>query len=275
MKKDVPIKRKVNHRPDPREQARAASGVKRRKRRLRKYTIYYILLLLIVLTAMITLSMTVFFNIRAFDVQQTGEYTAEQLIASTGVQKGDNLLRLDTKKIRQELLKQYINLDDVEVKRKLPDTLQIICIPSEVKCSIQTDGGYLYISNGNRILEINQPEPKAGTVVIKGCTVEQPEKGKYLSELHVSDIDRLRKLQEILGMIEFPDITSIDISNPLQTDITYQNRIVIQIQCSDDMEYLLQAAKKIIQEDIGVSETGRIFYVQSTQSIHFLPEAVE
>ena len=175
----------------------------------------------------------------------------------------------------QELLKQYINLDDVEVKRKLPDTLQIICIPSEVKCSIQTDGGYLYISNGNRILEINQPEPKAGTVVIKGCTVEQPEKGKYLSELHVSDIDRLRKLQEILGMIEFPDITSIDISNPLQTDITYQNRIVIQIQSSDDMEYLLQAAKKIIQEDIGVSETGRIFYVQSTQSIHFLPEMVE
>ena len=59
MKKDVPIKRKVNHRPDPREQARAASGVKRRKRRLRKYTIYYILLLLIVLTAMITLSMMI------------------------------------------------------------------------------------------------------------------------------------------------------------------------------------------------------------------------
>ena len=82
-------------------------------------------------------------------------------------------------------------------------------------------------------------------------------------------------MQERLGMIEFPDITYIDISNPLQTDITYQNRIVIQIQSSDDMEYLLQAAKKIIQEDIGVSETGRIFYVQSTQSIHFLPEAVE
>ena len=275
MKKDVPIKRKVSHRPDPREQARAASGAKRRKRRLRKYTIYYVLLLLIVLTAMVTLSMTVFFNIRAFDVQQTGGYTVEELIQSTGVQKGDNLLRLDTKKIRQELLKQYTNLDDVEVKRKLPDTLQIICTPSEAKYSFQVGNGYLYVSNGNRILEINQPEPKAGTIVITGCTIEHPEKGKYLDELSISNTDRLQKLQETLGMVELPDITSIDISNDLQTDITYQGRIVIQIQSSDDMQYLLRAAKKIIQEDIGVSETGRIFYVQSTQSIHFLPETVE
>ena len=80
---------------------------KRIRRRNRMRNVYGLVVLLLVATAVITISYTFLFNIN--EIRVSGEsdmYSAEEIVMASGINEGDNLLRLDCGKSEQMILDQ-------------------------------------------------------------------------------------------------------------------------------------------------------------------------
>lgn len=259
--------------PNPREEAKKTAGVRRRKRRKRRYTVYYVLLMLIVVTAMVTLSLTVFFNVKTISVENNSIYQQSEIIQASGVEEGNNLLRMDTGQVEQKILDQFVYLDEVSVRRSLPSTLIITCTAAEQTYNYQMkDGTYAYISRNGRVLEISQAAPSDGAVTVLGLDLENVQQGDFIQEGHSEQLKRLSQVQEKIQNAGLSDITQIDLSDEDTIGIQYQGRIRIEADDLSDMDYLLKAAVKLLSDSIGENESGTIFYIKDTQSIHFLPD---
>ena len=77
--------------------------------------VYGLVVLLLVLTAGITISYTFLFNINEIRVAgQSDMYSAEEIVAASGINKGDNLLRLDCEKSEQMMAEAR---EDIEQQR--------------------------------------------------------------------------------------------------------------------------------------------------------------
>ncbi len=267
---------KKTRRPPPsRDDIRQNTGRRRRKRKKRKYMLYYILYLIILISVGIVLSMTVFFNITGFIVNEPGIYTQEEIVLQSGVQTEENLVRCNTSKAEEAILNSCIYLDDVDVSRKFPSTLEISCVPAQTAYNLQqTDGSYAYISSNGRVLEISQPVPFEGVITINGTQLDGStiQRGSFL-ELDESEItEQLKTIQTIIRSVGISDITSIQITGENSVILEYQGRIKIEIDDLSQAEYILSASKTIISEYIGTSEHGTLFYEEGDKSIHFLPD---
>ena len=92
---------------------------KARQRKIRRRRIKVLLFVLAVGVGVI-LSLTVFFKIESISASGSSKYSAEQIIAATGIKKGDNLF---ISSVNEEKLKTKLPyIEKVTVKRKLPGT---------------------------------------------------------------------------------------------------------------------------------------------------------
>ena len=82
------------------------------------------LALLLTVTGVI-LSLTVFFNIETITVTGSELYTQDQVLAVLDVQPGDNLLRLNTGKLGEEVRSQLVETEKVTLKRHFPNSLEV------------------------------------------------------------------------------------------------------------------------------------------------------
>lgn len=256
-----------------RNEVRKKTGLKRRRRRKRKYLFYYVLLFLVVAVGGVTLSMTVFFNIARFDVLNPGQYTAEEIIGQSGVAKGDNLIRLSPKTVEKTLKDKFVYCDGVSVKKSFPTTLIIEFTPAETTYNYVVDGKYAYVSKEGRVLETNQDTQAEGAMIVSGVDVGAVRQGDQIQSADQERMTTLSKLQTELSDAGFTDITQIDLTDLNTVKIHYQDRITIEVQDTSESSYIINAAKSILTNNISSGSKGRIFYVESTKSIHFLPDS--
>ena len=116
-----------------REIARIKSRKIRKRRKKRTYMLYYILIFVIFLTIGISLSLTVFFNIDIIEINNSGKYSTNDVLAASEVTVGDNLLKINLEKIQQRILNSCLELEKINVKRSFPNKLIIDCEPCELK----------------------------------------------------------------------------------------------------------------------------------------------
>ena len=130
---------------------------KRIRRRKRMMNVYGLVVLLLVLTAGITISYTFLFNID--EIRVSGEsdmYSAEEIVMASGINEGDNLLRLDPKESEQRILDQLLYVETAKVDRDFPSSLEITvsrCIPA-FNVQVRRDGTLL-VSKKGKILADN------------------------------------------------------------------------------------------------------------------------
>lgn len=111
-----------------------AGNQKRHKKRYKKnYTLNYIFFGLIFFGITITLSLTVLFNIENIEVRGNENIEQSEIIELSGIQKGDNMFRLSSKKIEKRVIGKNIRIEDIKLKRKLPNTVILDVTLSETK----------------------------------------------------------------------------------------------------------------------------------------------
>ena len=268
------VKRKKIAPPD-RNEIREQTGKRRRRRKKRKYTLYYILFTIILLSVGFVLCSTVFFRITDFVVEDPGVYTASEIVLSSKIEMGENLIRSNMGQAEESILNSCFYLDAVDVSRKFPSSVKISCVPAEIAYNLQQpDGSYDYISNGGRVLEVSQPEPVPDAVILIGMEMDRTLlQGEFL-DLSASNISvQLEQVQSAIASAGLSDITSIQIIGDNSAVVVYQGRIKIRVDDLSQAEYLMRAAQKIISEYIGTSEHGTLFFDPASQSVHFLPDS--
>ncbi len=238
---------------------------KRQRRRQKNMIGYYILVGFLALSIGISLSVTFLFNIKDIVIVGNSQYDIVDIIKTSDISKGDNLIRLDSESARKKILSKMLYMDDVDIKKKFPDKLEIKLYPSKEMAYVQYKDAYILISEKWRILEdIEKPDDKK-LLMINGF---EPKSGEPKSTMISTDNDKekiLHNLLDCLSSLQIDDIRSIDISDKYNISLNYAGRINIIIGNSKDIEYKLKYAYHIVTNELRQNKRGYLIYRDSLE----------
>ncbi len=254
-------KKTPGSRADTRDRSPARQQVRRRKRRTGKRTLHYLLLLLLVTGAGAVLSLTVFFKIEDIQVIGVDRYEPDTIIAVSGIQKEDNLLRIPTAEVEEKILDAFPYIESVKVARRFPPRVELQvtqCVPE----AAVLDGGRLgLITREGKLLEAGDLYIPPEVPVIKGLELEGFVPGDLLGgEEHPENQERLWMLDYLFDAAEqigFGPITNVDVSDRLNMKMVYEARLVLELGSEADMEYKLTFLQEVIH-DLGPEDQARL-----------------
>ncbi len=238
---------------------------KRLRRRKRKMSLYTFIVVSLVLIAGASASYTFLFNINEIRVSgESDRYTAEQIVAASGIQKGDNLLRLNVKKSEQKILEELIYVETALVDRDFPSSLEIKvtkCVPS---FNVQTEGGFLLVSTYGKILADNS-FPTEGLPLFYGYDPKEPVPGKPLESEDEQKSEAFKELIERVGATGTELVTSIDMTDKHDILVNYTNGIVFKMGNWTDIPYKLDMAEHVMNEEGVSGKSGYITMIGKNQ----------
>jgi cell division protein FtsQ len=214
------------------------------------------------------LSFTVFFKIKAVTIDGSSIYTADEIMAASGIEAGESLILLDRAGVKKVLLDSFIYIDDVKITPKFPDTAAVSITPSVAAASIETARGWLLITKSGKTLE-TATEPKPGTVIIKGADADGITPG---TAFDLPDDIRehlvLSLAERGLGILS-DKLTWVDVGDEANIVFLYDNRLEINIGSYTDVEYKIEFIQNVIKNEIGPNTSGRLTYLPDN-SLQFL-----
>jgi cell division septal protein FtsQ len=240
---------------------------KRDRRRKNSLTGYYILVIILSLMIAGVLSVTFVFNVHSININICGsgstEYSEEELLKSSGIVGGENLVRMNTEKIREKMLEALLCIDDVTIRKDFPNTVEISVIPSVPAAYVECRGGYMIVSENWRIIGQVTEQADDSLITVKGF---DPVSNEEKSVMKSKDPDKDEALRIILDEItsqKIENMVEIDLSDKYDIVLNYDNRIKIKIEKPVDVEYKLQYAYKIITEELRENKSGYLIYRNS------------
>ncbi|MEG1686502.1 MAG: FtsQ-type POTRA domain-containing protein, partial [Angelakisella sp.] len=154
------------------EQGRYMRNVKRKKRGRKLLATAAFLVTVLSVAAVICLAM--FFNIEQLLLAGATRYSTEQLIAASGVVKGQNIFAVSTKKAAATLYQSFPYLDQVKVKRLLPTTIQIIVEETSAAVAVvNSSKSYTLLGANDRVLEHISDVSTEGVPIVLGADLSQ------------------------------------------------------------------------------------------------------
>lgn len=198
------------------------------------------------------------FAIKNITVNTDGKLTQQEIISLSAISLNENTFKF-TKKQITENIKENSYVDKVDIKRKLPDEIQITINERVPKLMILYGNAYVYIDNQGYMLEISKEYQNLP--ILKGIktTDEEIEAGKRLCNEDLQKLTTVLKIMETAKSEELLDlITEINIedSEDYKIIMDAEEKTVYLGDCSALDERMLWV-KAILQEEEGVA--GEIF----------------
>ena len=216
---------------------------------------FYRLILLALVAAAAVFAITIFFQISTIEVTGESRYTAEEIRQALGIAPGDNLFFIDKYRASQRLFDQLVYLDEVNIHRRLPDTLVVEVKDSVPVRALTIDGTYYLLDRKGKILEATTAEIGQGHVMIYGVDAQGMEPGDSIRDTENGQdaLDLLTAMEEqgVLSNIDYVDVThSYDLL------IGYNGQFQVQMGSMDDLErkvrFLLSVVDRLTPGDVGI-----------------------
>ena len=197
------------------------------------------------------------FNIDEIKVLGNEKVDAETIESLSGIEKGKNIFQISKKNIVNDI-KENSYINSVQVKRRLPGTIELDIEERKVAYQVKVLNSYVYIDYKGYILEVSSKQEKVP--LVEGFTTDQDTllNGKRLIN---NDIEKIRT---ILTIIETSKAIEI---NDLISKITIQNNeFVLELKKENKIIYLGEAndltnkmtfVKTMLEKEKG--NTGKIF----------------
>lgn len=254
-----------------------------RRRRLRRRLVAG-LLLVMAIAAGVVLSVTLLFRINKFEFQgadgkpteDTGSYTQDEILQALEVKQGDNLFSFVPKQ-QQELLNiKFPLLENIEIRRRMPSTVVLRVKPAEESYCLQTDSGWLVLSQQCKVMAVVGDQPSLP--IITGQVAAAPQVGEILvlaeaapddtaesgtPQIHSNVATQQQALEQMLKIFKdydiLTEITHLDISNPEQITFGYQDRIRVLVGTLNQLDYKIKFAAHLLQNKEGnaLTDTDR------------------
>ncbi len=216
----------------------------------------------------------VFFKVDTFVVIGNSQYTDEEIIEASSVSLGDNLILINKGKTANLIRGQLNYITEVKLLRVLPGTLEISVNESGAAAYVtDTVGSCWYIDKTGKVLsKADQPSG----IQVTGFTPEGATAGYQLSAA-AEDKTRLTQLTTLLEALERVGIASnvsvIDLTTDYNPKLTYDERFVVELGSTDDIDYKLEyliAVRQLLTD----SQSGTIDLTLDSDSMaHFRPNA--
>ena len=293
------------HRPAshaaPRPRRRLTHSELRRRRRRRNLLMIFLALLVVGIG--VALSLTVLFKVENFRIENmdgsmpanTGIYTEDAILGALGVPVGENMFQFSAAQKEKNMVVSLPYLEQVEIRRRLPNTLVIRVEPAVETWCAQSDSGWLTLSDGLKIMAISEEQPQ-GLPALLGLNIEAPVAGYHLklavpvatatpapavsgvsspqsssdssssseSSAEVQDpLEDVNRLLELLRTYELKeDCTSIQFGEANELYFLYQNRAKVLLGTFNNLDYKIKFAAYLLHNEdgkgIGDTEQGTL-----------------
>ena len=120
-------------------------------------------------------------------------------------------------------IKQNAYIDSVEIKRKLPNKIEINVTERTPAYQIKFGNAFAYIDEKGNILEINEEDLKLPLITGYKTQVEDFKAGNMMQEEDVTKLDTVNSIIRVSKSNEIYDmITSIDITNDEEYKVEFK-----------------------------------------------------
>lgn len=172
---------------------------KKKKRRKKHYTLKFLIFVVLCVAVYFFLHSAVF-TVEKITISENDHITLKQAKQVTGLKKGINLFEFDAGDCEDKLMEDpYIK--EADVKRKLPDTIQIQLEMREPAAVIKYGKKYALIAKEGIVLEIAEVEPQY--TVFDGLTASSAKAGQ---QIQVKEEKLYGKYMELLTEMEAADL---------------------------------------------------------------------
>lgn len=228
---------------------------KRRKLIINRSIIIFVCLILIGLVAFGAWWLLGFiFSVKEINAESTTKYDSNTIISVSGIEIGDNLCFLNTRKSENKICRDLPYVESAEVKKLLPNKVQINTTLAEPKFCVLYGEKYILVSQKSKLLE-ERDDISSELPLITGLNFSISENNELIYEQK----DLGETLISILSSFEDNKlfaISSIDFSDINNISVNYDDRINILLGNNNDIEYKLLTAHEIILNKIKSNESG-------------------
>lgn len=213
-----------------RKQYKKISPEEERKRRIRKekrLKIIKAILKIILFIAIIAgiaafLLVSPVFNIKEISVSGNNKIQATEIESLSQLNIEQNIFRFSKETVKNNI-KQNAYIDSVEIKRKLPNKIEINVTERTPAYQIKFGNAFAYIDEKGNILEINEEDLKLPLITGYKTQVEDFKAGNMMQEEDVTKLDTVNSIIRVSKSNEIYDmITSIDITNDEEYKVEFK-----------------------------------------------------
>ena len=208
---------------------------KRKKKNKARKVMSWIGAVLIIIAIGTVLCLTVFFQINTISASGSKIYSSDKILSQCIIQKGKNLFTVNTDEAALRIEENLPYVYKAEIKRKLPDTIEIKVTYAKVAYSLLCeDNTYILLDNNFKVLE--KGAQMATGIIINKTDVKSAKPGRKI-QFKNSDVGTcLERMANCIKENNFTEITSIYSKNISDNYVVYDNRITFKLGNSKDLD---------------------------------------
>lgn len=247
---------------------------KKARRRRRGSLLYTPAALLLILVAVI-LGVSVFFRISDIEIKGAKKYSVQQIVASSGIKIGDNLVFVDKDAVARNISQNLPYLNDVIIEKVIPDKIIITVTESQPIAAVRVNGEWWVIDQKAKVLEKTDDSDAVKKIEISGIAPTSMIIGQTMS-VDPSEKTKLEYLINVLSAIQSTNISGhvsrLDVSNIANINFRYSDRFNVIFGSGDNADYKVVLLTKIIDK-LEPDDKGKINL--SIDPPRFIPELNE
>ena len=233
--------------PEARERYEKKLKIVTRNRRILFGTVAVV----VIAAVFAVLSLTVLFNVSEVKVAKAGKhYQPEQIIEAADVEVGDNMVATNWDRVKEKVEQKLPYVLSLEIKKTVSGKITFSVVDDTATLVFKTSKGYALADANCKVLEIVKEKPKnKGLTLLTVKNRINADPGETISFADDGESILYDTIRTAIKNSGIGSITGIDISDPENIYLEYQSRYRLYLGNSEDIEYKLREAKKIIAEE--------------------------
>lgn len=231
---------------------------RRQKRRRRRRMIASVTLAVLAVLTLFVLSVTVWFPIERVEVSGSTRYDAQQVVASTGIHTGDNLLRLDTAGVAARVQRACPYVATAKVERALPNVVRIHLTQAKPVAAAPWNGKQVLFDRSGKVLELAAKAPQ-GVPTATGLDIRGATPGGQLAFAGQEKSKLFTEMATALEQSGLQHVSAMDVSDQYQLKAVYQGRITLELGNRNYLKKKFSFAKSVLAQRVtDPKEQGRL-----------------
>ena len=219
-KKNSEKKNKKPHNNNPQKNNKKVNNVKKKKIII---SFLFLIIIILIVVGIICFMKSSFFNINKINVKIENNkiLTEAEIKDLSTINIGQNIYSINKKDIINSI-KNNSYVENVKIKRKLPNAIEIQIEERTPKYQLKSDSQYIYIDEQGYILEVTSDAKDLTTIV--GYQTTDFTIGNKIEE---NDIEKINNIPQIIQELEknnlLNELTSIDIKDKNDYIVNFEN----------------------------------------------------
>lgn len=243
----------------------------KRKRKFRRAIVIaaFVLIACIILSPVLLFGV---FRVKNFAIEGETLYKQEEIVAASGISQGKSIFFADLDEAKVNIEKKLPYTSNVQLSRRLPGTIVISLESTDKAYAMEKSQGIFAVANRDfKVLEVTGIMPE-GVVPVIGATPTKAELGEtmsFISEEEQVDatLNLITSISDAVSDSGLEGINLISIRSRSNIYIVYQERIVLRLGDSSDIDKKISLAKKVIEREDSIVNNEQTGIVNLTVSM--------